>query len=240
MAAITPGPESEKPDSVARSIRAAHESLDLAAQFAKQTGDPTAYHLGALRDMLYSLAEIDDAGKKTIAEHRMHIDRDFDAIRQARDALIDTTNHVVTAAKSEVEAAHAAMGQKLVASIGHSVEQKLASMSRMMWWRTITLGSALSIGILALGFGLGYWRGNSTGYDQAASSILASGPVERAVQADQGPAGLHQWHQFMQDNNIVQTMKTDCKGSNIAHQTGRTACHLWLWTTPFVQPLAHG
>jgi len=94
--------------------------------------------------------------------------------------------------------------------------------------------------ILALGFGLGYWRGNAAGYDQAATAIQASGPVERAVLSTQGPAGLDQWHELMRDNGIRDTMKTDCTGNNIAHQDGRTACHLWLWTTPYVASAAHG
>ena len=78
------------------------------------------------------------------------------------------------------------------------------------------------------------------GYDQAATAIQASSPVEQAVLSAQGPAGLAQWHELMRDNGILDTMKTNCTGDNIGHQYGRTACHLWLWTTPYVSPAAHG
>ena len=113
-------------------------------------------------------------------------------------------------------------------------------MSPWVWWRTLTISSALANVILALGFGLGYRRGNAAGYDQADITIQASGPVERAVLSAQGPAGLDQWHELMRDNGVPDTMKTDCTDNNLAQQDGRTACHLWLWTTPYMASAAHG
>ena len=154
--------------------------------------------------------------------------------------LVEIANHTVKLAKAEVEAAHANLARQVAASIASSAEQRLVAMSRRVWRRALTIGSVLAIVILALGFGLGYWRGNTAGYDQAAITFQASGPVERAVLSAQGPAGLDQWHQLMRDNGILDTMQTDCTGNNIAHQDGRTACHLWLWTTPYVASAAHG
>ena len=221
-------------------IRSAQAELDRAEQLARLDNDPTAQTLRALRVFLGSTAAMIADQRRYVAEHRLHIDRDFDAVRQARDSLVDIANQTVKAAKAEVEAAHANVARQVAASIASSAEQHLVAMSRWVWWRTLTIGSALAIVILALGFGLGYWRGNAAGYDQAASVVQASGPVERAVLSAQGPAGLDQWHELMRDNGILDTMKTDCTGNNIAHQDGRTACHLWLWTTPYVASAAHG
>ncbi|HTW71365.1 MAG TPA: hypothetical protein VME47_15875 [Acetobacteraceae bacterium] len=83
-------------------------------------------------------------------------------------------------------------------------------MSRWVWWRTLAIGSALAIVILALGFGLGYWRGNAPGYHHAATTIHAAGPVEQAVLSAQGPAGLDQWHELMRDNGILDTRTAAC------------------------------
>ncbi|HUN97943.1 MAG TPA: hypothetical protein VMU69_17130 [Bradyrhizobium sp.] len=221
-------------------IRAAQAELDRAEQLARLDNDPTAQTLHALRVFLTSTAAVIADQRRYLTEHRLHIDRDFNAVRQARDSLVDIANQTVKAAKAEVEAAHADVARRVAASIAGSAEQRLAALSRWVWWRTLTIGSALAIVILAVGFGLGYWRGNAAGYDQAATAIQASGPVERAVLSAQGPAGLDQWHELMHDNGILDTMKTDCTGGNIAHQDGRTACHLWLWTTPYVASAAHG
>lgn len=240
MDALTPEPEPSQPGDFRQALRAAHASLDKAAQFAQLAGDPAALHLGALRDMLYALAEMEASRKAVIAEHRMHIDRDFNALRQANDSLDKAMTHAVTAAKAEVEKAHADTARQIVGSIARAAEQKLATMARAVWWRTMIIGSVVSIAVLGLGFGLGYWRGTAVGYDHAASAIQASGPAEQAVLNEQGPAGLRQWHRLMQDNGIVQTMKLDCKGGNIARKHGRTACRMWLWTTPYVTPAAHG
>jgi len=219
-------------------IRTAQVELDRAEQLARLDNDPTAHTLRALRVFLDSTAAVIADQRRYLTEHRLHIDRDFSAVRQARDSLVDVANQTVKAAKAEVEAAHADVARQVAAAIAGSAEQRLAAMSRWVWWRTLTIGSTLAIVILALGFGLGYWRGNAAGYDQAATAIQASGPVERAVLSTQGPAGLDQWHELMRDNGIRDTMKTDCTGNNIAHQDGRTACHLWLWTTPYVASAA--
>ena len=170
----------------------------------------------------------------------MHIDRDVNAVRQARDSLVDIANQTVKAAKAEFEAAHTEVARQVAASIASSAEQRLAALSRWVSWRTLTIGSAVAIVILALGFDLGYWRGNAPGYDQAPTTIHASGPVEQAVLSARGAAGLDQWHELMRDNGILDTMKTDCTGNNIAHQDNRTARLLWLWTTPYVASAAHG
>ena len=229
-----------EPTDAEAAIRAALVELDRAEQLARLDNDPTAHTLHALRVFLGSTAALGAEQRRHLTEHRQHVDQDFQAVRQARDDLLEISNQTVAAAKAEVEAAHADMARTMVGAIAHSAEQRLAAISRWIWWRTLALGSALAVAILALGFGLGYWRGNAAGYDQAAASIQASGPVEKAVLAAQGPAALHQWHALMRDNGILATMKADCAGKNIAHQNGRTACHLWLWTTPYVAPAAHG
>ena len=221
-------------------IRTAQTELERAEHLARLDNDPTAQTLRALRVFLDSTAAMITDQRRYLAEHRLHVDRDFNAVRQARDSLVEIANQTVKSAKAEVEAAHADVARQVAASIASSAEQRLAAMSRWVWWQTLAIGSALAIVILALGFGLGYWRGNAAGYDQAATTIAASGPVERAVLSAQGPAGLHQWHELMRDNGILDIMKTDCTGNNVAHQDGRTACHLWLWTTPYVASAAHG
>jgi len=221
-------------------IRTAQTELERAEHLARLDNDPTAQTFRALRVFLDSTAAMITDQRRHLADHRLHVDRDFNAVRQARDSLVEIANQTVIAAKAEVEAARADVARRVAASIASSAEQRLAAMSRWVWWRTLTIGSALAIVILALGFGLGYWRGSAAGYGQAATTIQASGPVERAVLSVQGPAGLDQWHELMHDNGILDTMKTDCTGNNVAHQDGRTACHLWLWTTPYVASAAHG
>ncbi len=221
-------------------IRAAQAELDRAEQLARLDNDPTAHTLLALRVFLGSTAAIAADQRRAMAEHRLHIDRDFSAVRQARDGLAQTIDQAFKAAKAQAEAAHADLSRQFVASFAQAAEQRLKAMSRWVWWRTLASCAALAIVILALGFGLGYWRGNAAGYSQAAGTIHAAGAVEQSVLASQGPAGLAQWHQLMRDNAILDTMKSDCTGKNVAHQDGRTACHLWLWTTPNVAPAAHG
>lgn len=213
--------------------------LEEAISLSRLQNDPLVHLVRGVQATLISHAAIIAANDQAITEHRMHIDRDFSAVWQARDALVDMTNGIVKSAKAEVEAAHADTARQIVGSIARSAEQKLAAMSRMIWWRTITLGSGSAILILAVGLGLGYWLGDRTGYNEAASSIAASGPVEQAVLKGQGPAGLHQWHQLMLGNGITKTMQVDCHGKNVAHQNGRAACHLWLWLAPLGQTVAH-
>ncbi len=219
-------------------IRAAQAELDRAEQLARLDNDPTAQTLLALRVFLGSTAAIAADQRRAMAEHRLHVDRDFSAVRQARDGLAQTIDQAFKAAKAQAEAAHADLSRQFVASFAQAAEQRLKAMSRWVWWRTLASCAALAIVILALGFGLGYWRGNAAGYSQAAGTIHATGAVEQSVLASQGPAGLAQWHQLMRDNAILDTMKSDCTGKNVAHQDGRTACHLWLWTTPNVAPAA--
>ena len=221
-------------------IRAAQAELDRAEQLARLDNDPTAHTLRALRVFLDSTAAIAADQRRVMAEHRQNIDQDFSAVRQARDGLAQTIDQAFKAAKAQAEAAHADLSRQLVTSFAKEAEQRLKSMSRWVWWRTIASGAALAIVILALGFGVGYWRGNAAGYSRAAGTIQATGAVEQSVLASQGPAGLAQWHQLMRDNAILDTMKSDCSGKNVAHQDGRTACHLWLWTTPNVAQAAHG
>lgn len=221
-------------------IRAAQTELDRAEQIARLDNDPTAPTLHALRVFLGSAAAMIADQRRYMTEHRLQVDRDFNAVRQARDGLSQTIDQAFKAAKAQAEAAHADLSRQFVASFAQAAEKRLADMSRWVWWRTLATGSALAIVILALGFGLGYWRGNAAGYDQAATTIQASGPVEQAVLSAQGPADLAQWHELMRDNAILDTMKTDCTAANVAHQDGRTACHLWLWTTPNLAPPAHG
>ena len=219
-------------------IRAAQAELDRAEQLARLDNDPTAQTLLALRVFLGSTAAIAADQRRAMAEHRLHVDRDFSAVRQARDGLAQTIDQAFKAAKAQAEAAHADLSRQFVASFAQAAEQRLKAMSRWVWWRTLASCAALAIVILALGFGLGYWRGNAAGYSQAAGTIHATGAVEQSVLASQGPAGLAQWHQLMRDNAILDTMKSDCTSKNVAHQDGRTACHLWLWTTPNVAPAA--
>ena len=221
-------------------IRAAQAELDRAEQLARLDNDPTAQTLHALRVFLDSTVAIATDQRRAMAEHRQNIDQDFSAVRQARDGLAQTIDHAFQAAKAQAEAAHADLSRQFVASFAQAAEQRLKAMSRWVWWRTLASCAALAIVILALGFGLGYWRGNAAGYSQAAGTIHATGAVEQSVLASQGPAGLAQWHQRMRDNAILDTMQSDCTGKNVAHQDGRTACHLWLWTTPNVAPAAHG
>jgi hypothetical protein len=221
-------------------IRAAQAELDRAEQLAQLDNDPTAHTLHALRLFLDSTAAIAADQRRVMAEHRQNIDRDFSAVRQARDGLAQTIDQAFKAAKAQAEAAHADLSRQFVASFAKEAEQRLTAMSRWVWWRTLASGAALAIVILGLGYGLGYWRGNAAGYSQAAGTIHAAGAVEQSVLTSQGPAGLAQWHQLMRDNAILDTMKSDCSGKNVAHQDGRTACHLWLWTTPNVAPAAHG
>ena len=221
-------------------IRAAQAELDRAEQLARLDNDPTAQTLHALRVFLDSTVAIATDQRRAMAEHRQNIDQDFSAVRQARDGLAQTIDHAFQAAKAQAEAAHADLSRQFVASFAKEAEERLKSMSRWIWWRTIASGAALAIVILGLGYGLGYWRGNAAGYSEAAGTIHATGAVEQSVLTSQGPAGLAQWHQLMRDNAILDTMKSDCAGQNVAHQDGRTACHLWLWTTPNVAPAAHG
>ena len=221
-------------------IRAAQAELDRAEQLARLDNDPTAQTLHALRVFLDSTVAIATDQRRAMAEHRQNIDQDFSAVRQARDGLAQTIDHAFQAAKAQAEAAHADLSRQFVASFAQAAEQRLKSMSRWVWWRTLTSGAALAIVILALGFGLGYWRGNAAGYGQAAGTIHAAVAVEQSVLASQGPAGLAQWHELMRDNAILDTMKSDCSGKNVAHQDGRTACHLWLWTMPNVAHATHG
>ncbi|SHF19026.1 hypothetical protein SAMN02746095_02399 [Acidocella aminolytica 101 = DSM 11237] len=221
-------------------IRAAQAELDRAEQLARLDNDPTTQTLLALRVFLGSTAAITADQRRAMAEHSLHVDRDFSAVRQARDGLAQTIDQAFKAAKAQAEAAHADLSRQFVASFAQAAEQRLKGMSRWVWWRTLASCAALAIVILALGFGLGYWRGNAAGYSQAAGTIHATGAVGQSVLASQGPAGLAQWHQLMRDNAIIDTMKSDCTGKNVAHQDGRTACHLWLWTTPNVASAAHG
>lgn len=221
-------------------IRSAQDELERAEQLARLDNDPTATTLRALRAALTSIASMIADQRRYATESRLHIDRDFNAVRRARDSLVEIANHAVTAAKAEVEAAHADMARQIVASIAGAAEQRLTAMTRWVWWRTLAMGAALAVVILALGLGLGYWRGHVAGYEQAATSIQASGPVEKAVLTSQGAEALQKWHQLMRNNGIIATMKADCTGKNIAQQNGRTACHLWLWTTPYKRSTAHG
>lgn len=232
--------EAGDPGGAEAALRAAEAELERAEQFARIDNDPTAHSFHALRLFLGAIATLIADQRRSAAAHRQSVDRDFDLIRQARDSVADTARQAVIAAKAEVEAAHADMARQFAASIARSAEQHLATMARGLWWRTLALGSSLAIIILALGFGGGYWRGHAAGYHQAATSIRASAPVEQAVLTAQGPAALRQWHRLMRDNAILATLKTDCTEQNTARQNGRTACHLWLWTTPYIAPAAHG
>jgi hypothetical protein len=230
---------SDTSDRTEAAIRSAKAELDRAEQLARLDNDPTVQTLQALRAFLDSMAAMLADQQRQAAQHRLHIDQDFRAVQQARDSLHDAIDEACEAAKAQTAAAHADLSRQFVASFAKAAENRLAAMSRQLWWRTLTIGSALAAAILLAGVGLGYWCGDVAGFSQAATTIRASGPVEQVILASQGATALGQWHQLMLDNNITSTMKTNCAGSNMGHQNGRTACHLWLWTTPYTGKESH-
>ncbi|HTW71366.1 MAG TPA: hypothetical protein VME47_15880 [Acetobacteraceae bacterium] len=81
--------------------------MDRAEQLARLDNDPTAQTLHALRVFLASTAAVIADQRRYLAEHRLHVDRDSNAVRQVRDSLVDIANQTVMAAKAQVEAAHA-------------------------------------------------------------------------------------------------------------------------------------
>lgn len=222
----------DPPDDPDRVVRDAQDRLEKAEQRAVIADDPTAEHLHALRAFLAAFAS-------TATLHQMTTKRDYHAARDIQDRLDKSINLAVSAARADVSKAHAEMAQSLIGSISARVSAEMSAMARMVWWRTIILASALPIIALLLGAGAGYWRGYQVGHYDAATTIRSATPIANAVLAQGGPAALHDWNNLMRDNPIVAVMDK-CHGKNLAKQDGRTACHMWFWTTPYVPPTPHG
>jgi hypothetical protein len=220
-------------------VNKAIDELETAIQLSRLQNDPLVHVVRAIQATLKSHLEIFAADAEALSTHRLHIDRDFNAIRQSRDDLTRMTDAIVKSAKAEVEAAHAETARQIVGSIARSAESKLAAISKIIWWRTIALAGTAMIGVLLLGAGAGYWRGYQVGHYDAATTIRSATPIANAVLANGGTAALHDWNNLMIDNPIVAVMDK-CHGHNLAKQDGRTACHMWLWMTPYVPPVPHG
>lgn len=220
-------------------VNKAIDELETAIQLSRLQNDPLVHVVRAIQATLKSHLEIYAANAEALSTHRLSIDRDFNAIRQSRDDLTRMTDAIVKSAKTEVEAAHAETARQIVGSIARSAESKLAAISKIIWWRTIVLSAAAMISILLLGAGAGYWRGYQVGHYDAATTIRSATPIANAVLANSGTAALHDWNNLMIDNPIVAVMDK-CHGHNLSKQNGRTACHMWLWITPYVRPVPHG
>jgi hypothetical protein len=221
-------------------VNKAIDELENAIQLSRLQNDPLVHVVRAIQATLKSHLEIYAADAEALSNHRLNIDRDFNAIRQSRNDLSRMTDAIVKSAKAEVEAAHAETARQIVGSIARSAEYKLTAMSKLIWWRTIVLAATAMIGILLLGAGAGYWRGYQVGHYDAATTIRSATPIANAVLARRdGTAALHDWNNLMRDNPIVAVMDK-CHGHNLAKQDGRTACHMWLWTTPYVPPTPQG
>lgn len=207
-------------------LRAAQDALLQAERKAVSEGDPIATSLHALRAWLSSFGS---AARDYAAATR----RDTDALRDVQTRLDQSMRLAVEAARADVSKAHAEMAHSLVGSISARAHAELAKMSTSVWWRTVVLASAIPLLALSIGVGAGYWRGYQVGHYAAATTIRTAAPLAQSILANQGPAALHDWNVLMRDNGIVPAMKTFCHGTNIAKQNGRTACHIWLWLTPY-------
>lgn len=221
----------EEPPDPDDALRAAQEALLKTEKMAVLVNDPIADSLRALRIFLTAFGA-------TATLHRMTTKRDYHAVRDVQSRLDKSMTLAVEAARADVSKAHAEMAQSLIGSIGARASAELSAMSRILWWRTVILASAVPVIALLIGGGAGYWRGYQVGHYDAATAIRSATPIANAVLANGGPAALHDWNQLMMDNPIVAVMDK-CHGKNLAKQDGRTACHMWLWTTPYVPPVAH-
>jgi hypothetical protein len=228
----------QQPEPALVAVKRAIDELETSIQLSRLQNDPLVHLVRAMQTSLKSHAEIIETNARAIADHRSHIDRDFTAIRQSRHDLSRMTDAIVKSAKAEVEAAHAETARQVVASIARSAEQKLAAMSKIMWWRTIVLASAVPILALLIGAGAGYWRGYQVGHHTAATTIRSATPIANAVLARSGPTALHDWNMLM-TYNPIQAVMSKCHGNNIAQEHHRTVCKMWMWITPYVPPVAH-
>ncbi|MGH8227046.1 MAG: hypothetical protein ACREU3_03930 [Steroidobacteraceae bacterium] len=218
-------------------IRAAQEKLAQTEQLARLDNDATAPALRAQHEFLGStlllVGELRRTAKELVEGSRPHPALEPGVVREIQESLANLGEKTGDTVAKKIEPA-------LIASVARGAKGQLAVIAQGVWWRVLAIGSAIPVLALLLGVGVGYWRGRVAGYGEAASTIEASGPVEKAVLAAHGPEALHRWHQLMRDNDILATMKQDCKGKSVQRQDGRTACNLWLWTTPYVAPTPHG
>lgn len=223
MDAIT-DPEPTDPD---EAVRAAQDALLSVEKMAVLVNDPIKEPLKALRAFLTAFAS-------TATLHRMTTKRDTLAIEAVQRSLQESMNRAVTAARADVEKAHAEMARNLVGTISSRASAELGAMSRAIWRRNVILASALPIVALLIGAVAGYWRGYQVGHYDAASTIRSSTPLDNQIIAAEGTAGLADWQALMRENAIKPLM-AGCHGKKLIHERGRAACWMLLWVTPYVQ-----
>jgi hypothetical protein len=152
------------------------------------------------------------------------IDERLDEIHAIHAELKEVGAAATAAAKADIAKAQADLAHRAAQEIAVSAARQLTAMTRTSWLRAVS--AAVAVGLVA--FVTGGVLGFAWGSGSAARTVETADTVVHFVATKEGPAAVHDWNTLMRFNPILMLMAR-CTGANLAVESGRKACRMWLW-----------